>query len=146
MKFTKATDYAFVLLKHLHPLDKGETTSVKKVAEECHIPKRFLANIVHSLSKAGLLLTVKGMDGGIRLSKSSNKISIKEVVEIMEGNLRLVDCQSQSTLCLTEDNCTIKDFWDSKLQDVTRLFEKATIYELATFEKKNKSRSRSKKR
>ncbi len=144
MKFTKATDYAFVLLKHLHGLEKGKTTSVKKVSEVCDIPKRFLANIVHSLSKSGVLLTVKGMDGGIRLAKSSDKITIKDVVEVMEGTIRFVDCQTHKGLCQTEGSCNVKNFWDVKLAEFISIFENSTVADIAEFEKKGKSKAKKK--
>ncbi|MGR3318253.1 MAG: RrF2 family transcriptional regulator [Candidatus Anammoxibacter sp.] len=133
MKLTKATDYALILLKHLNQLEKGKTTSVKKVAEACHIPKRFLANIVHRLSKAGILVTVKGMDGGIRLSKSGDKITIKDVLEVLEGGIRFVECQTQSGICNTEDVCTIKHFWDAKLANFVSTLNNTTIKDLSDF-------------
>lgn len=140
MKFTKATDYAFILLKHLDGLEKGKTTSVKIVAEVCQIPKRFLANIVHSLSKAGVLLTTKGMDGGIKLAKSGDKITIKDVVEVMEGSIRFVDCQIHKDVCQSEGACTTKDFWDFKLETLMPMFENSTIKDLSNFVKKGKAK------
>lgn len=133
MKLTKATDYALILLKHLNSLENGKITSVKNVAAACHIPKRFLANIVHRLSKAGIIITVKGMDGGIRLSKSSDKITIKDVLEVLEGNIRFADCQMHSGICNTEDVCTIKQFWDAKLAGFISVLNNTTIKDLSDF-------------
>lgn len=133
MKLTKATDYALILLGHLNTMDKEKITSVKEVAKTCHIPKRFLANIVHRLSKGGILITIKGMDGGIKLSKSSDKITIKDVLEVLEGNIRFVDCQTQSGICNVEDFCTIKNFWDAKLANFISTLDNTTIKDLSDF-------------
>ena len=59
MKLKKATDYAFVILAHLGTIPDGKSTNSKEVAKKCKIPERFLANIVHSLSKAGIIETRK---------------------------------------------------------------------------------------
>ena len=133
MKLTKASDYALILLNHLQLLEKDKIVSVKNVAADCHIPKRFLANIVHILAKAEIIITVKGKDGGIKLSKSSDKITIKEVVEALEGNIKFVDCQTHGNICETECVCTIKHFWDAALENFVSTLEKTTINDLPGF-------------
>ncbi len=130
MKLTKASDYALILLNYLQLLEKGKTVSVKNVAADCNIPKRFLANIVHILAKAEIIITVKGKDGGIKLSRGSDKITIKEVVEALEGNIKFVDCQTPGNICDTEDVCTIKHFWNSALENFVSTLEKTTIKDL----------------
>lgn len=137
MKLTKAVDYALVLLKHLNSIENGKITSVKKVAATCHIPERFLANIVNSLARAGIVLTIKGMDGGIRLAKTGDKISIKDVIVAVDGNIRLVDCQIHEGMCCTEDVCTVKDFWNTQLERFITTLNNTTVEDLSNFNRKN---------
>ena len=133
MKLTKACDYAIILLNYLLQLGETKPVSVKKAAADCHIPKRFLANIVHILAKAGIVITVKGKDGGIKLSKSSDKITIRDVLEALEGSIKFVDCQTNGNICETEGSCTTKYFWDAALKDFVSTLDKTTIKDLPDF-------------
>lgn len=141
MRLTKASDYAFILLNHLNSMDSDKKTSVKEVSVTCNIPKRFLANIVHRLSKAGIILSVKGMDGGIRLLKRSDEITIKDVLEVLEGDIRFVDCQIHKGVCKTEEMCAVKNFWDSKLETFMAMLDNTTIKDLSEFSLKTSGNS-----
>lgn len=127
MKLTKATDYAFVILAHLGNIPEGESTNSKKVAKECKIPLRFLANIVHSLSKAGIIESRKGMKGGISLAKESSKITLRDVIEAVEGNIGFVDCQKSNGICQIEDVCSVKHFWDDQNEKMLAPLNNATL-------------------
>ncbi len=133
MKMTKATDYALIFLKHLCLLEDGRISSVKIISEQCNIPKRFLANIAHTLSKAGIIFTIKGMDGGVKLSRDGGEITIREVVEAMEGNIRFVECQAGVGVCSSEELCDVKHFWDNKLEGFLDTLNSTTIKDLSEF-------------
>ena len=112
MRFSKATDYGLLLVIHLAKLDEGERTSVRSVASTCNISERFLANIVAQLSTAGIVCSRRGAGGGIWLARPSEDISLRDVIEVLEGPLELFDCQRIPSLCQQEDACTMKRFWN----------------------------------
>lgn len=133
MKLTKATDYALILSAHLAALGPGESTNIRTVASECNIPKRFLANIVSRLSKASIVSSLKGVNGGIRLAKDSSEITMLEVVEAIEGSLALVNCQRPDCFCPLEESCTVKGFMDQMYHELIETFGRTTIQDLRVF-------------
>ena len=133
MKLKKATDYAFVILAHLGTIPDGESTNSKEVAKECKIPERFLANIVHSLSKSGIIETRKGMKGGISLAKDSSKITLRDVIEAIEGNIGFVDCQKSKGKCHIENVCSVKHFWDVQNEKILTPLNNTTLEDFMSY-------------
>lgn len=133
MKITKASDYALVLLSHLANIPTGEKVSVRQVADSCHIPQRFLATIVHRLSKAGLIRSMKGSNGGIWLARPGSEITLLDVLDVIEGPIRMVECQQQKGACRLEDDCPAKGFWDVIHERILDSFGSTTIEEIANY-------------
>ncbi len=104
MLMTKASEYALlsliVLAKAGHPLD-ADTLS-----KELDISKSFLAKILQSLARAGILNSYKGVNGGFELARHSREITVLEVMEAAEGKSPAVfscspsqeDCPSHKAL------------------------------------------------
>ena len=112
MKFSKATDYGLLLLIDLAKLGHGEYTSVRRVARSKGISERFLSSIVRELANAGILSSRRGSNGGIRLARPSNEISLADVIVALEGPIELFDCQRLPNLCQHEDLCSLRTFWN----------------------------------
>lgn len=104
MLMTKASEYALlsliVLAKAGHPLD-ADTLS-----KDLNISKSFLAKILQSLARAGILNSYKGVNGGFELARHSREITVLEVMEAAEGKSPAVfscspsleDCPSNKAL------------------------------------------------
>lgn len=98
MLMTKASEYALlsliVLAKAGHPLD-ADTLS-----KELDISKSFLAKILQSLARQGILKSYKGVNGGFELARHSREITVLEVMEAAEGKSPAVFSCSPS-----QDDC-----------------------------------------
>lgn len=130
MKITKASDYALALLSHLAAFSPGERASVKQVADCCGIPKRFLAIIVHRLSKRGLLHSMKGNNGGIWLARRGSEITLREVIEAIEGPIRMTDCQHSKGACRRENYCSTRHVWNVAHERILDSLSATTLEEL----------------
>jgi Rrf2 family protein len=127
---SRATDYGLLLLVELAKLSADEMSNVKKVSEKLNISLRFLANIANKLSTAGVIISHRGVNGGIRLARSSEKISIKEVLEAIDGPMKTMLCQSISEDCFHEPSCSMKFFWDDLQNTITKKLTDTTIKDL----------------
>lgn len=136
---SRATDYALLLLMCLGKLPENQTSSVKKVAEELNISVRFLANIANKLSIARIILSYRGVGGGIRLAKSSNQVTVREVIEAVDGPVQTMFCQNAAEHCNHEATCRMKFFWDGVQDMVIGKLEQTTIHDLLTKSSKNSS-------
>jgi Rrf2 family protein len=98
MLLTRASEYA---LLSLDVLRKSEIPlGAEQLANELSIPKSFLAKILQSLAKKGVLRSHKGAHGGFILAKSIDEISINEIIFAAEGKKPVVfDCSSYLETC-----------------------------------------------
>ena len=122
MQITRQADYAVRAVLYLAELGTGNRAATSKIAEAKHIPPSFLAKIVSQLSIAGLLHTSRGARGGVTLARDPEKITLLEVVEAIDGPIRLNECAHSDGMCTFTDDCPLVSIWQDAQSDlVTRL-------------------------
>lgn len=86
MRVSAKAEYACLAVLELAAhYGSGEPVRIKTIADEHGIPARFLVQILLQLKGAGLVASTRGAAGGYQLIKSPNKISLGEVMAIIEG-------------------------------------------------------------
>ena len=118
MQITKQADYATRAVLHLARLGVGNRASTKKIAEEQHIPPSFLAKIISQLSIAGILHTSRGKRGGVTLARNCEDITLLEVVEAIDGPIRLNECVHSDGMCAFVNDCPIVSIWQDSQRDL----------------------------
>jgi Rrf2 family nitric oxide-sensitive transcriptional repressor len=104
MKLTVYTDYTLRVLMYLSLRhESGALTTIEEIAAAYDISRNHLMKIVHQMGAAGLLETVRGRSGGVRLARDPAAISIGMVVRLAEGDFSLVECFEAGK----ENCCTI---------------------------------------
>lgn len=111
MLLTRASEYALLSLDTIRKSDIPIGT--EQLANELSIPKSFLAKILQSLAKQGILESRKGAHGGFILAREINKISVNDIIFAAEGKYPAVfDCTSYAGTCPSGiiGTCTISPF------------------------------------
>lgn len=122
MQITRQADYAVRAVLHLARLGSTERAATSMIAEKQHIPPSFLAKIISQLSIAGLLHTSRGARGGVTLGREAKDITLLEVVEAIDGPIRLNECVGEDGVCTFKDHCPLRPVWcDAQDELVTRL-------------------------
>ena len=99
MLLTRASEYALLSLDSIRKADSP--IGAEQLANELSIPKSFLAKILQSLAKQGILESRKGAHGGFIMAKDIHEITINAVIFAAEGKSPAVfDCTSTHILCL----------------------------------------------
>ncbi len=101
LQINRQTDYAVRVILALATRDVGIRLPSTAIQKEMLIPKSYMSRIVAQLAKNGLVKTFAGRDGGLQLSRPSEKITLKDVVEAFEGPLLLSECMQVKN----EDDC-----------------------------------------
>ena len=78
---------------------QGDPASSRDLAEFQGISASFLAKIFPKLEKAGIVLSSEGIRGGYRLARAPQQITVLDVVDAIEGNKSLFDCQEIRSRC-----------------------------------------------
>jgi len=121
-----------------HP--KKELIQLKEISENEGITEKYLEQIIIALRAANLVKSVRGAHGGYFLARDSEKITVREIIEKLEGSLFPVDCAEDPSICKRSGRCITIDVWKKVGDAVNQVLESITLKSLAKdFEKKNKS-------
>lgn len=107
LKFSRKVDYGLILLSKLHEQPSG--ASAREMAERYCLPQPMVANILKTLTAAGILVSTRGAQGGYELAREPARISLADVVEALEGPLSLVECTSAESACRLVSLCPTHD-------------------------------------
>lgn len=113
-RVSRRVDYGLRLLMALAENPENGPQATALLAERLDIPLAFLHQIGRSLIQAGLIKASPGPGGGLRLNRSPEEISLRQVLEVLEGPIRLNG--SDAGDCNTETPCTTNQLWQT-IQD-----------------------------
>jgi len=124
-KLTKRADYALALLALLSERPRGERISLSEM-ESLGMPRAFMAQIAKDLVAGGILVSKEGKGGGYFLAKEPGEITVKEALEVLEGEVLPVDCGS----CEVSDKCSQKGFMSNLGDEISEMLESYTLIDL----------------
>ncbi len=127
MQITRQADYAIRAVLYVSKLGVNERAATRQIAQEQNIPPSFLAKIISQLSIAGLLQTTRGAHGGIRLGKAAEAITLLDVVEAIDGPIRLNECVSDENTCNFGRYCELRTIWCDAQHDLVKRLREANF-------------------
>ncbi len=134
MQLTRQCEYALRTMLELASHPFGEILSSKIISERQDIPEDFLKKTIHLLALNGLVSTVRGTQGGVRLAKAAHDIRVSEVVEAIEGPVAINPCLTSGYVCPNQSKCRISPVLARAQQAFMAELKKATIADLAAKE------------
>jgi len=93
MKLTSFSDYTLRVLMFL-AIDRSRLATIPEIASAYGISENHLMKVVHQLARAGVIESVRGRGGGVRLARDPDEIRIGEIVRSTEGEAPIVECLS----------------------------------------------------
>ena len=111
MQVTRQADYAIRAIYYLSKLGPNKRAATSQIAKEQHIPPSFLAKIISQLSVAGLLHTSRGARGGVTLARKPEEITMLDVVEAIDGPIKLNECVTDTHGCNFDEECPMRNMW-----------------------------------
>ena len=106
MKLRLQTDYALRALIYLGYVDRKVTA--EEVANTFDVSKDHLVKVIQQLARMGFVRTHAGRGGGITIARDAAQITVREVIEGMEGNVGILECVQDSTVCPMEPGCHLR--------------------------------------
>jgi Rrf2 family protein len=106
--------------------DQGPTP-LREVAKRQDLSIKYLEQLIIPLKAAGLIRSVRGARGGYTLAKKPERISVGQIIEILEGGMTLVDCVEDPKTCGRKKECLTRDIW---LQMSQKLMEELSSLSL----------------
>lgn len=140
MQLKKYTDYSLRTLIFVGLRKDNELASIKEISEVYDISHNHLGKIVHELTRLGLLESIRGRGGGIRLSKPPEEINIGHLIRLLESDFTLLECfDSEKNHCVISPGCTLKHTLNKALHAFYKVLEEYTLDDLIQNEEELRS-------
>jgi Rrf2 family iron-responsive transcriptional regulator len=109
MRLTRQTNYAIRILMYC-AANNGRLSRIPEIAAAYTVSELFLFKILQPLVENGLVQTVRGRNGGVRLGRAATDISLLEIVRVTEDNFAMAECfESDSAECPLVDSCALNE-------------------------------------
>jgi Rrf2 family transcriptional regulator, iron-sulfur cluster assembly transcription factor len=131
MKLTRGGEYGIRGVLYLAQQDDGKVSMLSAIAQAQDVPPRFLAKIFQALAKAGVVKSHRGAKGGFSLARPATEISIKDVIEAVEGPIYLNVCLTGPGECDRDITCSMHAVWEDAQAKMMSVLAKANFGDLA---------------
>jgi Rrf2 family protein len=101
--------------------------SMSQISKNQNIPIKYLEQLVIPLKKAKLITSVRGPRGGHMLARAPEKISIWELLELLESKFTFADCLKNPNICANTDTCPVRPVWGKALNLMMKHFKETSL-------------------
>lgn len=112
-------------------LDESRPVGLKEIARATGLPWRYLEQIAGPLRRASLIKGRPGRTGGYKLGRPPERITLRDVVEVTSGPVRLMDCVDKPDSCEHSNKCTSRAMWVNLTGELRGVLDQYTLNDLA---------------
>lgn len=131
MELTRKGEYAIRGIIYLAQQQPGKVSLISEIAHASDVPQTFLAKIFQSFAKLGIVNSSRGTGGGFTLGRLAASITLREVVEAVEGPIIPNRCLIGTGYCDRGGHCNVHQVWRTVQTQVVNILDSVTIEELA---------------
>jgi Rrf2 family protein len=135
MKLSTRSRYGVRMLMELAQNGKDESMTLNDIATRQNVSLKYLEKITRILKKNGYLEGKRGPHGGYRLTIPPERIHLGDLVEILEGDLELVDCWMFDQSCPRIDHCPTRELWHELRRTIVDKLNSYTLQNLVQNQK-----------
>lgn len=133
MNISRKADYALRILSIL-ATNKEELLSVRVAAEQVDVPYSFARSIQHGLAQTGIIESLRGVHGGMRLKVDPSKITLCEIIEAVQGPFAVNECTAPGAQCARMDSCCFHPLWVGTEALLRDYLSSVTLQDVVTWE------------
>lgn len=131
MKISTKGRYALRLMLDIAMNDKERPVRIKEVAERQEVSDKYLEQIVSVLNKAGYVRSIRGPQGGYRLTREPEEYVVGDILRLTEGSLAPVSClEYPDATCEREDECATLELWKRLDEAIKGVIDHVTLEDL----------------
>ena len=131
MKISTKGRYALRMMLDIAQHHDGNPVRVKDIAERQEISVKYLEQIVSILVRAGYLKSIRGPQGGYRLTRQPREYTVGSILRLTEGSLAPVECLDTAVNeCSRAGNCVTLRLWKELNQAIESVVDKYTLEDM----------------
>lgn len=135
MKLSTRGKYATRALLDLALHHNEEPVLLKDIARRQQISLSYLEHLITPLVAGGIVRSTRGSKGGFSLAKSSEKIRLNEVIQLLEGSLDPSECVTNPEVCSRSESCVTRDVWSELREAINGVLGSITLQDLVERQK-----------
>jgi Rrf2 family protein len=136
---SKTGIHAITAVAALAELDRGAYAGASEIAEHIGAPRNYLGKLLKSLAEDGVLESQKGKNGGFRLAREPECISLYDVMEPIERVSRWCGCFLGRSRCCDTEPCAVHQQWGKVRDSYLQFLKETTMADLANRSEKGPS-------
>lgn len=129
MRLTRQTNYAMRILMYC-AANQDRLSRIPEIAAAYSVSELFLFKILQPLVENGLVETVRGRNGGVKLGRPAEEISLFDVVRVTEESFAMAECFESDTECPLVDSCALNSALREALNAFFEVLGRHTIADL----------------
>lgn len=130
MVITRATEYAVRTVIFLAQQPKNEIVLKKDICSTQEVTPAFLTKILQPLIKAGIVSSQRGVGGGFLLARDPNDITLLDILQAEEGQLKLNHCLVDTNLCHRDSYCSAHEVWHEAQTEMAGVLKRYTVADM----------------
>lgn len=139
MVLSQKSQYAVRAVFELAKRAGSGPVAAARLAEAQHLPIRFLENILTQLRQGGIVESIRGKDGGYRLSRASEDISVGDVIRLIQGPMEAIDCADVlaggGRDCPLRTGCVLLPMWQAAHRAMMDVYDGTSFEDLVERER-----------
>ena len=135
MKISTKGRYALRLMLDLALHDSDAPIRIKDIAARQDISDKYLEQIISSLNKAGYVKSIRGPQGGYKLTKDPSFYTVGMILRLTEGSLAPVAClEDEENTCTRQDDCATLELWQQLDEAIKSVVDTVTLAKLVEWQ------------
>jgi Rrf2 family protein len=103
---------------------------LKQISQREEISEKYLWQLINPLKSVGLVRAMRGAHGGYVLAKTPSEITVKDILQVVEGSLCIVECVEKPSTCSRSTFCVARDLWGEASKALSEKLEETTLADL----------------
>ena len=133
MKLSTRGKYGLYAMFYLATQAGNGPRPLKSIAET-GVPVQYLEQLLGSLRRAGLVTTVRGVQGGYQLARDPAEITVGDIIDATEGPVSLSECLHDSEACQKSCGCPTRMVWSRLTDQINGLLQGITLKDMLSKE------------
>lgn len=130
MQLPMSIEYAIHGLVFLAGAREKGSTLLSDIARTIKIPESYLRKVFQLLSRNAIVISQRGAKGGYILAREPSKITLKDVMEAVDGSHPFYNCMSQGRKCSISDDCPIRGAFEAAQNKMYEILEATSIEDI----------------
>ena len=132
MKLSTRARYGIHAMYDLACNDGAQPRPLKAVAEAQGIPEAYLEQLLCALRRGGLVQSVRGAQGGYQIAAAPETVSLRDIIDAVEGPIELSECASADNACHRSGTCPVRWVWQRVTDSINTELEKIKLSDMLT--------------